>query len=352
MNNNLNAATILTDLATDTSQLKMVSNKGYTIAPQKILRCYRVTDFEKVLLIDLVSYMGDNGYAFPSHGHLAFKHGKKSTASVKTALKSLRDKGFIKWHTGGGDLGTNHYRLKELYFNPYLILSEFTQYCVNEILNRYRGEISYDSLFSSVLNFSQKNQNSLVEDIYGKFIDLILKKPAVRNSHQHYHLFADNLTYYIEDCTNFLINIDWYSHVKSFFETNFPDVPLNIEVNEDFYESIGNPYDKVPIQIRIEGFEEEDYKKLNDYRRQLKEHVYKFNEEKLWASIARGVEAGELDVFSSFDEEDKYYELLQLKKDTLPLIKRNVGNPFEFAISLKIDEFIQETQFKKQTTPL
>ena len=83
----------------------MTSNHDYVIAPQKILRCFRLNEIEKLVLFELLSYMGEKDYAFPSHKRLAFKLGKKSVSSIKKALNSLKDKGFIKWSKGGGDIG-------------------------------------------------------------------------------------------------------------------------------------------------------------------------------------------------------------------------------------------------------
>ncbi|MGF0471633.1 helix-turn-helix domain-containing protein [Lysinibacillus fusiformis] len=82
----------------------MTSNHAYVIAPQKIIRCFRLNEIEKLVLLELLS-LGEKDCAFPSHKRLAFKLGGKSVSSIKKALNSLKDKGFIKWSKGDGDIG-------------------------------------------------------------------------------------------------------------------------------------------------------------------------------------------------------------------------------------------------------
>jgi len=67
----------LTTFATENGNIRMAANRGFVITPQKVLRCFRLNDIEKILLLEMVSYMGVNDYAFPSHKRLAFKLGKK-----------------------------------------------------------------------------------------------------------------------------------------------------------------------------------------------------------------------------------------------------------------------------------
>ncbi|MBU8880618.1 helix-turn-helix domain-containing protein [Bacillus sp. FJAT-29790] len=201
----------LATFATGNGSIRMVANRGYVIAPQKILRCYRLNDIEKILLLEVISYMGVNNYAFPSHKRLAFKLGKKSTASIKNGLKSLKEKGFIHWSKGGGDLGTNHYRLSDLYSNPYIIMSEFTHFFVEEILDAHRGEISYEDIYSTVLQIVEKTKSiGDADDPYGICIDWLFKDINLRDRLDMYWLFGDILMYNISLRSNISIQIDTF----------------------------------------------------------------------------------------------------------------------------------------------
>jgi predicted transcriptional regulator len=218
------AADKLTSLTLDKLELKVSQNRGYVIAPQKIIRCFRLSDLEKTLFLELVSYMGDNNYAFPSHNYLAFRLGKKSTTSIKQALNSLRSKGLIDWSMGGGDWGTNHYEVPNLFYNPYLIMSEVTFYCVEQILNMYRNKISYDDLYGAVLEFVEKPKaiHNTDHDIYGKYLEHLFNYPKDRDCPSLYITYCNWLTEHIERTTGFFIGIRWESHFLKLFEKEFP----------------------------------------------------------------------------------------------------------------------------------
>lgn len=198
----------LSNFAMDNEKLKMAANKGFVIAPQKIIRCFRL--IEKLLLLEILSYMGANDYAFPSHKRLAFKLGKKSTASIKNALKSLKDKGFIDWSSGGGDMGTNHYVLMDLHYNPYIIMSEFTHFFVEEILADYRSEISYEDIYLTVLETVEKPKNARDEDDqYGICIDWLFKDINLKDRIDMYWRFGEILMYNIQVQSHMIIKRDF-----------------------------------------------------------------------------------------------------------------------------------------------
>jgi predicted transcriptional regulator len=213
-------ATKLTELATDSTRL-LCSNKGYVIAPQKINRCLALTDLEVRLLLELMSNMGFENYAYPGHKYLAFKLGKKSITSIKKTLKSLQKKGFIEWEKGGGDLGTNHYWVKDLYYNPYLIMSEATFYCVDKILGVYRGEISYEGLYGAVQNFIDPEKGA--KSYFEAYAEHLFEFPEDRDVPTLYSTYCDNLVDHIEEKTGFSINIIWETLINREFESKFAD---------------------------------------------------------------------------------------------------------------------------------
>lgn len=221
-NNNWNNQPIsekLTDLALG-EQLLLTSNKGYVIAPQKVLRCFRLSDLESKLLLELMSLMGERNYAFPGHKYLTFQLGKKSTTSIKKALKTLQEKGFIYWEKRGGDLGTNHYWVENLHYNPYIIMSETTSYCVNKILEVYRGEIGYDALYGAVQDFIEPNkkEKGTETDLYSAYLKHLAENPEDRDSPNIYITYCDRLSDHIEKKTGFPIDILWDLHFLQLFE--------------------------------------------------------------------------------------------------------------------------------------
>jgi Helix-turn-helix domain len=220
----------ITDFALDgTSKkntLKVTSNHGFTIAPQKIIRCFRMRELEKIVLLELFSYIGRSGYAFPSHNYLALKLGKKSTSSVKSALKSLREKGFIDWSHGGGDFGTNHYYITDLTKSPYIILSEATHYFIKEVLRDYRNRISYVKLYGTILDYVEKPKSEINtdQDHYGLVMQHLEKYPQEREFPEFYSTFLTCLNNEIYNKTSFLIDIDWKARTIELFSKHFPEL--------------------------------------------------------------------------------------------------------------------------------
>lgn len=274
----------LSVFAQDKEQIKMAANKGYVIAPQKIIRCFRLNDIEKVLLLELLSYMGANDYAFPSHKRLAFKLGKKSTASIKNALRSLKDKGFIDWRKGGGDIGSNRYTLNDLYSNPYLIISEFTHFFVEEILDAHRDEISYEDIYSTVLEIAEKPKNTReANDPYGICIDWLFKDINLRDRLDMYWLFGDILRYNISVRSGIPIQIDGFSLADKYFERNHPDIVINYGEDHPIHKDLKDPFSEQPFEVRAAEVSDKkieelrnNYKKVADYLDTLDERqIYK-----------------------------------------------------------------------------
>ncbi|MFD1735413.1 hypothetical protein ACFSCX_02450 [Bacillus salitolerans] len=257
----------LTDIALEQNKM-LAANKGYVISPQKIIRCSRVSDLEIRLLQELMSLMGGINYAFPGHKRLAYKLRKKSTTSIKKALTALRDKGFIEWQIGGGDLGTNHYRVKNLFYNPYLIMSEATDYCVEIILEKYRGVIQYEELYGAIMDFMEPRKDIIdtEADIYGLYIKHLFDFPEDRDCPNLYITYCDRLSDHIESRTGIPIDILWDSHFIEIFKSRLNQ--MNIEEDKAFdtffseatlirtqviEEKFGYPlFDEIPLTYKME----------------------------------------------------------------------------------------------------
>lgn len=273
----------LSAFAQDKEKIKMTANRGYVIAPQKIIRCFRLNDIEKVLLLELLSYMGANDYAFPSHKRLAFKLGKKSTASIKNALKSLKDKGFIDWRKGGGDIGSNRYTLNDLYSNPYLIMSEFTHFFVEEILGAHRDEISYENIYSTVLEIAEKPKGvKITDDPYGICIDWLFKDRNLRDQIDMYWLFGDILRCKIGECSGSLIEIDGFKLAQAYFQQYHPTVPIDYMEDHPIHKDLKSPNDEKPFIVRIEGMDDITLAMLSEYHEEIGCYLDTLNEKQLY----------------------------------------------------------------------
>ncbi len=231
------------------TEIVMTANHGYVVAPQKILRCYRLSDFEKLLLLELLSYMGENNYAFPSHKRLAFKLGKKSVSSIKKALNSLKDKGFITWTKGRGDIGSNRYYLSELTVNPYIILSEFVHYFVERILEKYRNEISYESIYGPILSLVEKQTFDLeTQDVYGICLNHLFKNSESMNRIDMYDLLAEHLIHCISINANIAIKINTLELITDHFEEYHPHLQID-EEDHEIYKELKGPNDSKEFEI-------------------------------------------------------------------------------------------------------
>jgi hypothetical protein len=242
----------LVDLSTDCGKLKLTSNHGYVVAPQKIMRCFRLTDFEKLLLLDLLSFMGNKEYAFPSHKYLAIRHGKKSVTSIKETLNALYDKGFLKWSKGGGDLGTNHYKITDLFFNPYIVMSEATYYFIDCLLYEYRSILSYEKLYGSVQAFINvsKTVEGTESDKYSIYLKHLKNFPKDRDNYTFYQNYLANLLYFIEESNGVTLDkIEPYSLVREHFRANHKNFYNEDGVEESkIYEMISDPESESEIE--------------------------------------------------------------------------------------------------------
>lgn len=273
----------LSTFAQDKEKIKMTVNRGYVIVPQKIIRCFRLNDIEKVLLIEILSYMGANDYAFPSHKRLAFKLGKKSTASIKNALKSLKEKGFIDWRKGGGDIGSNRYTLCDLYSNPYLIMSEFTHFFVEEILHDYRDEISYEDIYSTVLEIAEKPKGAEVtNDPYGICIDWLFKDRNLRDQIDMYWLFGDILRCKMEECSGSLIKIEGFKLALGYFQQYHPAVSIDYTEDHPIHKDLKSPSDEKTFIVSVEGMDDVTLRVLSKYHDEIGSYLDTLNEKQLY----------------------------------------------------------------------
>jgi predicted transcriptional regulator len=98
-------------------------HNGYTIIPHKLLRCFGLTQYERLIMIDLLSYMGNKDKCYPTQEAIARNLGC-SSKSVERNLKTLAQKKLIIIKKTNRN---NVYYLPDnLHKHPYLLLSEKT----------------------------------------------------------------------------------------------------------------------------------------------------------------------------------------------------------------------------------
>ncbi|WP_223068824.1 helix-turn-helix domain-containing protein [Paenibacillus caui] len=107
-------------------------HKGFTIVPHKFLRCYGLSEYEKLILIDLWSYMGDNHHCYPSIETIA-RNVSCSSKTVERHMDALAKKGLVL--VSNSQRNNTYYLPNDMHKNPYLLLSEKTHEFIREVRN-------------------------------------------------------------------------------------------------------------------------------------------------------------------------------------------------------------------------
>jgi biotin operon repressor len=98
-------------------------HKGYTILPHKIHRCYGLSQYEKLILVDLIAYMSDQNQCYPTIEMIARNIGC-SSKSVERHIGELADKSMIL--VSQNRKNNTYYLPNYLHCHPYLLMSEKT----------------------------------------------------------------------------------------------------------------------------------------------------------------------------------------------------------------------------------
>ncbi|WHH57950.1 helix-turn-helix domain-containing protein [Petroclostridium sp. X23] len=114
----------------------------YTPIPHKISRCINLGSTAKIILLDLIGYMGDEHYCYPPIEDIALNCGMSHT-TVQNNIKELEEKRFLIVNR---NYNNTYYLLNALHLNPYILLSE--------VLHEVRSLISK----TGVIADRQRNQ--------------------------------------------------------------------------------------------------------------------------------------------------------------------------------------------------
>lgn len=104
-------------------------HKGYTILPHKIHRCYGLSLYEKLILVDLVAYMSDQSQCYPTIEMIARNIGC-SSKSVERHIGQLAEKKLILVSQSKNN---TYYLPNYLHCHPYLLVSEKTHEFIGSV---------------------------------------------------------------------------------------------------------------------------------------------------------------------------------------------------------------------------
>ncbi|MCP8970466.1 hypothetical protein [Ectobacillus ponti] len=325
--------------------LKMTFNHSYVIAPQKILRCYRLTASEKMLLLDIMSSMGRGLYAEVTFESLALRLELESIQEVIDTLNSLHEKGFIMW------VGTFDYDTvvpsrglpfssigccpKPFHTNPYIIMSEFVHYYTDFIWGIYGDQIQYSQLRKAIMGIVSSPELGKVEkkDIYGDTLAYLAQNPDVRDDLRLYFQFGNYLQFYIEQETDICIDPDWIGHVIDWFKENVTLGYHKVEDGDDIEEIIPDPYDSLPFVVAFEGIDEEGMEIFYEENDKIARRVLSMSESELRKEIERQALKAPHCFFHTKADYDAYLAKKDANQECWPLLANMIcGAPEGFLI--------------------
>ncbi|SET86699.1 helix-turn-helix domain-containing protein [Paenibacillus sp. NFR01] len=97
-------------------------HKGFTKVPHKIHRCFGLSLYEKLILIDLIAYMSDKIMCYPTLEMIARNVGC-SSKSIERHIEELEKK---KMMLVSQSKNNTYYLPNYLHCHPYLLISEKT----------------------------------------------------------------------------------------------------------------------------------------------------------------------------------------------------------------------------------
>ncbi|WP_099190812.1 helix-turn-helix domain-containing protein [Tepidibacter mesophilus] len=179
----------------------------YTPIPHKISRCLNLGSTPKIILFDLVSYMGNKYYSYPSIDDIALNCGM-SHVTVQANMKELEAKKFLIVKRRRNN---TYYLPDGLELNPYILLSE--------VLHGFRGTISKTGLLSD----RQSNEfirSILKSNIYIEKLNLLCKEYKSYLGMQQFYNNINGLTIFQEILGQFS------EAVTEEFNREYPEIVL------------------------------------------------------------------------------------------------------------------------------
>ncbi|TLS50079.1 helix-turn-helix domain-containing protein [Paenibacillus antri] len=104
-------------------------HKGFTKVPHKIHRCYGLSPYEKLILIDLIAYMSDKNLCYPTIEAIA-RNVNSSSKTIERHITELASKKMILVSQGKNN---TYYLPNYLHCHPYLLMSEKTHEFIGSV---------------------------------------------------------------------------------------------------------------------------------------------------------------------------------------------------------------------------
>ncbi|WCK53440.1 helix-turn-helix domain-containing protein [Aneurinibacillus sp. Ricciae_BoGa-3] len=188
--------------------MEVTANLGYVIAPNSIRRCLRLSQEEKMLLLEIYSlYNEKHKCAYPTQQTLAIYLGI-SSSTVSKHLHKLEEKGFIIIK-GRKCTKKRYVPSFQIHLNPYILLSEWTHFVINEVRHHIPESIGgeWANKFLRHINVKQSEEFTLV-DKYGEFLKRLLEATTYEQIGIRSEFFS-YLTDSISKETGVQLALDW-----------------------------------------------------------------------------------------------------------------------------------------------
>ncbi len=139
------ATEVMTELASD--DLTNVCHKYFVQIPHKLLRCSNLSHQAKIILFDIIGYMGNNSYAYPPIEDIALNF-DMNHSTVRKYINELEDKKILRVERRHNN---TYFIYDELRLSGYIIISE--------VIHAYRRKMK------QVKNISERKKNMFLKSI-------------------------------------------------------------------------------------------------------------------------------------------------------------------------------------------
>ncbi|WP_258313502.1 helix-turn-helix domain-containing protein [Paenibacillus sp. tmac-D7] len=164
-------------------------HNGYTKVPHKLHRCFGLSQYEKLILVDLIAYMSNKHKCYPTIENIARNVGC-SSKSVERHMRALQEKKLVL--VGQSRKNNEYYLPENFYRHPYFLMSEKTHEFVDglvvnerELTNWIQGIVDGEEYegFIKELEFLNKrrlpimkNEEAIHLTNYAQFLQKEFKK--------------------------------------------------------------------------------------------------------------------------------------------------------------------------------
>lgn len=227
---------------------------GFAITPVWLLDDTSLTVNEKIVYVALTSFTNSEGYCFPSHAKLA-ERGSISIATVKRALKRLRERGLVDWKNqldkSKGQL-SNYYKVEVQTYPPSLTglppLSERANppVCVSDKLNPINNtnltrdippgqKTPDDTLADFIRAYPKRTMPETITTAWRKALKHTTGETLIKAAEAYAQSVADTPPRFIKNASTWLNTHSWLDDYKP-ANTNQQAIWAEIPDDEEYDE--------------------------------------------------------------------------------------------------------------------